>query len=184
SSADEQQGEASMTFTRYLAGTALAATLTAGALSAHPLDGITAEEYQKINEILRTAGTVDDETLYPLIELREPPKAEVYAFQSGGATPDRKATVHYTGADSFREAVVNITQGTVESDAPTPGQPMVLFTEFMGAMTGALGHPDMVAGLEKRGLTPEQAFCLPLTAGNFFTEEYQGTRLMRVPCYQ
>ena len=173
-----------MTFTRYLAGTALAATLTAGALSAHPLDGITAEEYQKINEILRSTGTVTDETLYPLIELKEPPKAEVYAFGADGPTPDRKATVHYTGADSFREAIVNITQGTVEADAPTPGQPMVLFTEFMGAMTGALGHPDMVAGLAKRGLTPEQAFCLPLTAGNFFTEEYQGTRLMRVPCYQ
>jgi primary-amine oxidase len=42
----------------------------------------------------------------------------------------------------------------------------------------------MIAGLAERGPTPEQAFCLPLTAGNFLTDEYQGTRLMRVPCYQ
>lgn len=173
-----------MTIARCLAGTALAATLAAGVVAAHPLDGLTAEEYQKINEILLAAGTVKDDTLYPLIEIKEPAKAEVYAYTPGGAAPDRKATVHYTGSDSFREAVVNITQGTVESDAPTAGQPMVLFTEFMGALTGALENPEMIAGLAKRGLTPDQAFCLPLTAGNFFTEEYQGTRLMRVPCYQ
>ena len=40
-----------MMFARTLAGTALAAVFAVGAASAHPLDGITAEEYQKINEI-------------------------------------------------------------------------------------------------------------------------------------
>ena len=172
-----------MKLARRLATTAIAAVLAAGAASAHPLDGITAEEYQKVNEILRAAGTADDDTLFPLIELHEPAKADVLAWTE--ATPlDRKAMVHYTGADGFREALVNVTQGTVESDEPTPGQPMVLFAEFMGAMTAALENPEMIAGLEKRGLAADQAFCLPLTAGNFFTEEYQGTRLMRVPCYQ
>lgn len=60
---------------------------------------------------------------------------------------------------------------------------MVLFTEFVGAMEAALGHPEMVAGLEKRGLGPDDVFCLPLTAGNFLTPDYEGTRLMKVPCY-
>ncbi len=171
-----------MTIARHLAATAVAAALTAGAAAAHPLDGLTAEEYQKINAILRAAGTADDDTLYPLIELREPAKAEVLAWD-GGATPDRKAMVHYTGPEGFREALVNITAGAVESDAATAGQPMVLFTEFIGALTAALEDPEMIAGLAERGLTPDQAFCLPLTAGNFFTEEYEGTRLMRIPCY-
>jgi primary-amine oxidase len=172
-----------MTRTTYLAAAALALTL-GGAAQAHPLDGITAAEYQRINEILRAAGAVDDQTLYPLIELLEPPKSEVYAALAGGPTPDRKATVDYAGPEGFREAVVNVTDGVVERDAPTAGQPMVLFTEFIGALSAALEHPEMVAGLAARGLTPDQAFCLPLTAGNFFTEEHQGTRLMRVPCYQ
>ncbi|KTQ84177.1 tyramine oxidase [Aureimonas ureilytica] len=169
---------------RRLALAALTSLLTAGTASAHPLDGLTAEEYGRINEILRSAGTVDAQTLYPLIELHEPPKAEVYAWKPDAAAPDRKAMVHYTGKDSFREALVNITKGTVESDAATPGQPMVMFSEFMGAITGALQNPDMVAALAKRGLTPEQSFCLPLTAGNFFTDEYKNNRLMRIPCYQ
>lgn len=165
----------------------LALLLPALSAQAHPLDGLSGEEYKAINKILRDTGTVGDETLYPLIELQEPPKAEVLAATEG-AMPDRKAMVQYTSAEGFREAVVNITKGTVESDAAIPadaGQPMILFTEFVGAIEGVLQHPDMVAALEKRGLTPDQAFCLPLTAGNFFTEEYtDGARLMKVPCYQ
>ena len=167
-----------------LSGAALAALTAGGGATAHPLDGLTAEEYQKIGEILTSAGTASDTTLFPLIELKEPAIADVLGWNPGTPEPDRRAKVHYTGADSFHEAVVNITAGKVESDEPTRGQPMVLFTEFIGAMTGALADPAMIEGLKKRGLTPEQAFCLPLTAGNFFTDEYEGTRLMRVPCYQ
>ena len=51
-------------------------------------------------------------------------------------------------------------------------------------MDAALAHPDMVAGLARRGLIPGDVFCLPLTAGNFLTPEYEGTRLMKVPCYR
>ena len=90
-----------MTLRRHLAGTALAASL-AGAATAHPLDGLTAEEYQRINEILRAAGTIDDQTLFPLIEIREPAKADVLAWTEGDSL-DRKAMVHYTGADGYRE---------------------------------------------------------------------------------
>ncbi len=172
-----------MKLTRHLAATALALGLAGGAAAAHPLDGLTAEEYQKINQILRAQKVADDKTLYPLIELKEPPKAEVLAWKKGN-DPDRKATVYLTSKDGFSEAVVNITKGTVESNEKTKGQPMVLFTEFMNALEGVLGDPAMVAGLAKRGLKPEQAFCLPLTAGNFFTDEYTNSRLMKVPCYK
>ena len=167
-----------------LLGGAAALALTGGAALAHPLDGFSAEEYLRINEILRAGDLASDDTLYPLIELIEPPKAEVLAWTEG-QTLDRRAMVHMTNPEGtgFVETIVNLTTGEVESSAPTEGQPMVLFNEFVSAMTAALAHPDMIAGLEKRGLTPDQVFCLPLTAGNFFTEEDQGTRLMKVPCY-
>jgi primary-amine oxidase len=166
--------------------TALAALLglglAAGPATAHPLDGLSAEEYGAVTETLRTAGKATEATLFPLIELVEPSKAEVLRWEEGD-TAVRRARVHYGADGTFRTAVVNITDKTVESDAPADGQPMILFAEFVGAMEAALGHPDMVAGLEKRGLTPGDVFCLPLTAGNFGTEEYDGTRLMKVPCY-
>ena len=47
----------------------------------------------------------------------------------------------------------------------------------------ALADPRMAEGLKARGLTPDQAFCLPLTAGAFGTADKQGRRLMKVPCY-
>ncbi|TQV77796.1 tyramine oxidase [Denitrobaculum tricleocarpae] len=152
------------------------------ALSAHPLDGLSAQEIARVSEIMRAQGLADAQTLYPLIELIEPPKAEVLAWPEGEA-PDRRARVHYSSALGFQSAIVNITDSFVDEHGPAAGQPMVLFAEFISAMEAALGHPEMRAGLEKRGLTPDEVFCLPLTAGNFFTEEYQGTRLMKVPCY-
>ncbi|ENN88579.1 hypothetical protein RHSP_64914 [Rhizobium freirei PRF 81] len=173
-----------MRVTRYLASAGLVLALGAPAAFAHPLDGLTAEEYQKINRILRDEKVVDDNTLYPLIELKEPAKAAALSWKDGDKPLDREAKVQLTSPEGFKEAVVNITTGKVESTTPIKGQPMVLFTEFMDALAGALQNPEMVAGLKKRGLTPEQAFCLPLTAGNFFTEEYKNSRLMKVPCYR
>lgn len=162
-----------------------ALALTVGEAFAHPLDGLSGEEYEAITQILRDAGVASDTTLYPLIELIEPPKEEVLEWEDGDDPLARRASVHLTTLDGsgFSEATVNLTTEEVEGTTPATGQPMVLFNEFVGAMEAALGHPDMVAGLETRGLTPDDVFCLPLTAGNFFTDEYDGTRLMKVPCY-
>ena len=164
--------------------TALAAFTLAPALAlCHPLDGLTAAEMLRVTEILRAAGEADDRTRYPLIELIEPPKADVLAWSEGDPAP-RRALVHFLGEAGFRTAVVDITGGAVEAAGPATGQPMVLFEEFAGAMNAALEHPEIIAGLARRGLTPGDVFCLPLTAGNYLTPEYEGTRLMKVPCYR
>ena len=60
---------------------------------------------------------------------------------------------------------------------------MLLLEEFLGAMDPRLADPRMAEGLKARGLTPDQAFCLPLTAGAFGTADEAGRRLMKVPCY-
>ena len=165
-------------FLGLLAGACLPVSLAV----AHPLDGLSAEEYGRVTEILRAEALADGDTLYPLIELVEPDKSAVLAWSEGDA-PDRRARAHFKTGDDFQSAVVNISQGSVEAVAPSGGQPMVLFAEFIGAMEAALVDPAMIAGLDARGLTPDDVFCLPLTAGNFFTDEYDGTRLMKVPCY-
>lgn len=173
-----------MTHANLRGGIAALAIVAAGAVAAHPLDGLSGEEYQSINEILRSADMADDDTLFPLIELIEPPKADVLVWSESDDLP-RRAMVHMSApeGDGFVETVVNLTSGEVESSDPVTGQPMILFAEFVSAMEAALAHPDMIAGLESRGLSPDQVFCLPLTAGNFFTDEDKGTRLMKVPCY-
>ena len=165
-------------------GTALAAIVLAPTLAlSHPLDGLTGAEMRRVTEILREAGEANERTRYPLIELVEPPKADVLSWSEGDPEP-RRAVVHLRDETGFRTAVVDISGTTVEAAGPAPGQPMVLFEEFAGAMDAALAHPEMVAGLARRGLIPGDVFCLPLTAGNFLTPEYEGTRLMKVPCYR
>lgn len=166
-------------FATLFAAFALAPTLAVS----HPLDGLTAAEMLRVTEILRAAGEADERTRYPLIELIEPPKADVLAWSEGDPEP-RRARVHFLGGTGFRTAVVDITGGAIEAAGPAAGQPMVLFEEFTGAMNAALAHPEMIAGLARRGLTPGDVFCLPLTAGNYLTPEYDGTRLMKVPCYR
>ncbi len=163
-----------------LLGTVL---LCSTALAQHPLDGLSTTEISQTSAILRAQSLADANTLYPLIELIEPDKKDVLDWTPGDVL-DRKALVHFSSASGFQSAVVNITQGTVESVEAAAGEPMVLFTEFIGALVVALTHPEMVAGLALRGLTPDDAFCLPLTAGNFFDGQYPGVRLMKVPCFQ
>ncbi|SEK62773.1 primary-amine oxidase [Roseivivax marinus] len=150
----------------------------------HPLDGLTSDEYDSVVSILRDADVVSEATLFPLIELQEPPKAEVLAWD-GESQIARKALVHYTSTAGFGEAIVNITSGEVEESGliDEQGQPMIMLTEFMGALQAALSDERMIEALAKRDLTPDQTFCLPLTAGNFLTPEYEGNRLMKIPCY-
>lgn len=173
-----------MTYRNLGLATAAVLTLGAGGALAHPLDGLTEDEFSRIAEILRAEGNTSETTLFPLIELKEPPKADVLSWSEGDDLP-RRAFVQYTSPEGFREAVVNVTEGTVESDEAVgeTGQPMVLFSEFMGALEGSLDDERMVAALGQRGLSPDQVFCLPLTAGNFMTEGLEGKRLMKVPCY-
>ena len=168
---------------RWLATALIGLLLMPTPALSHPLDGLTASEMQRVTDILRAAGEADDRTRYPLIGLIEPPKAEVLAWSEGDPEP-RRALVHYRNETGFRTAVVDISRGVVDAAGPAAGQPMVLFEEFTGAMDAALAHPEMVAGLARRGLTPDDVFCLPLTAGNYLTPEYEGTRLMKVPCYR
>ncbi|XKH61571.1 hypothetical protein LG290_07625 [Halomonas sediminis] len=148
----------------------------------HPLDGLEGEEYQAVTQILRDEGRLTDSGRFPLIELVEPDKSFVLDWEEGDTIP-RTARAIVKDKGSAYEAVIDLNEGKIVSWNETGGQSMLLFDEFIKTMDLALGHPDMVEGLQARGLTPNDVFCLPLTAGNFLTEEEQGGRLMKVPCY-
>lgn len=162
-----------------LCGTAFLASSSA---IAHPLDGLAPAEISKVVEILKADGKVDDSARYPLIELREPEKSTVLAWKEGDTLP-REALVNVKTATGVFKGIVDLTSGKVASWEPAAGQPMILLEEFLNAMGLVTGNADFIAGLEKRGLTAEQVFCLPLTAGNFGLPEEEGKRLLKVPCY-
>jgi primary-amine oxidase len=68
--------------TRLLPGVAAAALATASA-AAHPLDGLSPAEITAVVEILKADGKADPDSRYSLIELKEPPKADVLAWKAG-----------------------------------------------------------------------------------------------------
>ena len=154
----------------------------AGPAAAHPLDGLTPDEITAVTEILAGAGRTDDDSRWPLIELYESEKSDVLAWQEGDPET-RRARVNVVTDQGVFRGTVNITDRSVDSWEPAEGEPMLLFEEFVGAMDLALSHPEMIAGLEARGLTPDDVFCLPLTAGAFGDPAEEGRRLMKVPCY-
>jgi primary-amine oxidase len=167
----------------WIGGASCLALLPAGArvASAHPLDGLSAEEMTETVSILKAEGKTTDDARFPLIELKEPDKAVVLAWQPGQPAP-RLVTVNVKEAAGTFKGEVDLAARKVVSWAPAAGETMILLEEFLGAMGVALVNPEMQEALRKRGLTKEQVFCIPLTAGAFGEPEEQGRRLMKVPC--
>src|SRR5882757_2767164 len=147
----------------------------------HPLDALTAAEIHQVKELLKADGKLGPKARFHAVDLEEPAKAAVIAWRLGTALPRRAiAVVSETG--TVHEATVDLSAGRVTAWQAVTGEPALLLEEIMGATSLALADQRMVEGLAKRGFTPDQAFCLPLTAGNFGTSEEQGRRLIKVPC--
>lgn len=168
---------------RAAAASALALALgSSGLAEAHPLDGLSPTEIEATVAILKAEGKITEAARFSLVELKEPEKSVVLAWRPGQPEP-RVAVVNVKeGRETFK-GEVDLAARKVLAWGPAAGEGMILLEEFLGAMDLALAHPEVVAGLEKRGLKPEQTFCLPLTAGAFGLPEEEGRRLMKVPCY-
>jgi primary-amine oxidase len=165
-------------------GTTLAVSLAfAGPATAHPLDGLSSDEISDVVEILREEGRTTGNARFPLIDLKEPEKEAVLDWEAGD-TLVRKATVNVVTENGTFKGVVDITNRDVLFWEEASGETMLLLEEFLGAMELALSNEQFVDALSKRGLTPDQVFCLPLTAGSFGDPAEEGKRLMKVPCYR
>lgn len=152
------------------------------AATMHPQDGLSATEIKQIKSLLLENKLSDEKSLYPLFELIEPSKDDVYAWRKNGKLPARKATVHLRKGDQFYLTQVDLTNKTVTALKPTKGQPMILLEEFFGALEATLQNKTFIAALAKRKLTPDQVHCNPLTAGNFGQDTNK--RLFKVPCFK
>lgn len=148
---------------------------------AHPLDGLSPAEFQRVKSILVAAGKAGAGTRFNTVSLEEPEKSRVRAWKPGDPFP-RRALAVITDHGTSAEALVDLNTSKLVSYKPITGEPQVLLEEVIGATDIALADPRMIAGLAKRGLKPDQVFCQPLTAGNFGTPAEAGKRLIKVPC--
>ena len=148
----------------------------------HPLDALTDVELHQVKAILQAEGKIGPKARFHNVDLDEPDKAAVTAWRPGASLP-RRAIAVVSEAGTVHQAAIDLSAGRMTGWQAVTGEPALLLGEMIGAVDMALADSRMVQALAKRGLTPGQVFCLPLTSGNFGSKEEVGRRLLKVPCY-
>lgn len=149
----------------------------------HPLDGLTATEHWAVFDTLKASGRVNAETRYAGVNLREPPKAEVLAWQPGQAFRREALVVVKQGAKTF-EAVVDVAARKVVSWKELAGvEPPETLEEVLGAQEAVKANAEWQAAMRRRGITDfETVECHAVSPGYFGAKEEQERRIHRVIC--
>ncbi|MDB5091507.1 MAG: hypothetical protein JWR09_5501 [Mucilaginibacter sp.] len=120
----------------------------------YPLDPLTATEMKKVVQILKDSKTTTGKDIFNIINLKEPPKAEVLAYKPG--TPFRREafTSFYDYAkNGVTEAVVDLNAGKVISVKNIPN--VIGMGLEADSVANAIVKKDAgwVAALKKRGIS-------------------------------
>lgn len=152
--------------------------------SAHPLDALSAEEISRAIELLGTSGHVDEGTRYPLVHLREPPKADVWRWQEGDPISRAAFAVVKQGPRVF-EAVIDLTRGEVTSWKHVPGvQPNLMESEIIGGGERLKSDPRFQEAMRRRGITDlDSLMCAAVSPGYYGLAEEEGRRVGKAICY-
>ena len=122
----------------------------------YPLDPLSSDEFKAVAAILRREREVGDGWRIASIEMIEPGKAELHAFDNGGPVPPRRATVIclQRANNATYKSVVSLSDDRIESFEHVPGvQANFTVDEFKECDRVLRAHPDVVAALARRGIT-------------------------------
>ncbi|MGR3802483.1 MAG: primary-amine oxidase [Marinibacterium profundimaris] len=152
----------------------------------HPLDPLSASEIEKAARLVR--GHMGGADLrFETIELKEPEKGSVRAWQQGGETPKRTARVNTfrPGKIGVWRFIVSLTDGAISREEHFPeARPMIMLEEFMQIEDTVKAHPDFIEACRKRGIEDLDLVCVdPWSAGNFDVEGEEGKHLAHTFCW-
>ena len=122
----------------------------------HPLDPLTSDEFHAVTALLAREHEVGEGWRYCSIEGLEPSKSDLDDFKVGGATPPRvaEALLLQQATNTTHRARMDLTSDTVLSFEHVPGvQANFTVDEWEEADAALRAHPDVVAALERRGIT-------------------------------
>ena len=151
----------------------------------HPLDPLSSDEIVAAIDALRQAGDTDATTRFALIDLDEPDKSAVLAWQPGQPFV-RRAFVIARQRSTVYEGIVDLTGRKVGRWQAMPNvQSGILPGEWGEAQRIVTHDPGWQAAMRRRGYDPShiQVFCAPLAAGYFGDRAEEGRRLLRVTCF-
>jgi len=149
--------------------------------TAHPLDPLSAEEFRQVAAILRRERGVGARWRFASIELVEPGKDALRAFQPGQPIRRDAHAVCWNRDDgqAYR-AVVSLTDGTVAAWEHLPGQhPNMTVDEWHECDEMLRGEPRMAEALARRGVTDLGRVLVDVWAygAALVPERYRGLRV-------
>ena len=152
----------------------------AGAIS--PWHSLTEAEVQEAAAAVM--DSTDDAVVFNRISLLEPDKEQAIAWQ--GTEPARRGAdvLYRSNQQSWRAQYDFQAQRLSPATVITSGQPMLAGEEIFPVIETVNALPEVVAALEKRGVSEGNGLCLPRTVGRFFSElaDAVDARLVRFDC--
>jgi primary-amine oxidase len=149
----------------------------------HPLDPLTASEIRAAQAILDGRGLLAAGTRVMLLDLHEPPKADVLA---GHAIAREAFAVLYDAThNATREAVIDLSARTLRSDRVVPGvEPGLDGVDAAIAETLVRASDPWRAALARRGIAkPSDVAVFAWPTGQFGAENPSRGRLVRAVAY-
>jgi primary-amine oxidase len=125
----------------------------------HPLDPLTQDELANAVTVLRDAELLKDGFRLVLLELAEPDKDDVDAFDKDPTAAEIAertafAIIRDPGTQATSEVTVSLRQSAVvQVRSRTDIQPQVTAGEASECKEVVLSHPEFLAGLERRSIT-------------------------------
>ena len=153
----------------------------------HPMDPLEDSEILGAAFILLGAGAAQPGAIFQSIDLREPSKDAVLAFQPGDPIT-RAATVFFRQNKTSYKTVVNLDNGTFTAPVLIPksaGELGLTITE-VSDFSFAFQDPAFLQALAKRGITTAEQLAnvlvTPLTPGSFGLPE-ESRRIVKAQMY-
>jgi primary-amine oxidase len=157
---------------------------TAAAIELSPWDGLHDFEYQQAAALILAAHQGD--VMFARISLRQPDKALALAWQEGDNV-QRDAEISFLVNGAPRLAYVDLSADKIISDRPMRGgHPMYSSQgELEPLIMKLMENADLLAALEKRGVSAGQGLCLPRTIGRNFADKVDvvNHRIVRLDCF-
>jgi primary-amine oxidase len=148
-------------------------------MPSHPLDPLTADEIRRTVAIVRREKGVTERWRFASIELREPSKAVVYAYEPGAAC-ERMARVVCWNRDDGRAYVALVSladEGVTSWRHQADGQPNMTADEFYECDAALRREPRVIEALARRGITdPDRVLIEAWAYGDHLVPERYSSR--------
>jgi primary-amine oxidase len=152
----------------------------------HPLDALGKDEIVATVDVLKAQGKITESTRFPLIELHEPPKDEVVAFQTGRPMRREAFVLAYErGSNRTFEAVVDLKAKTLLSWKEISGvQPSLLEDDAKILEQAIRADVRWQEAMRKRRITDlEDVVIIDWAGGYFGSHDEEGFRFERGVSY-